>query len=233
MCASLVNRSKKSLEDWIKRIESGELLSVDRHKIEFPLVPSVVEKVAKKLGDFSDLNKRWSTSNSSNTKSRLDKNNEEWYYCHTLYRQARESWSEIPYIEISKKIMVRPDWIVGDFGCGENLLSKEITNKVYSFDYVSIDDSVVSCDITNVPLDDNSLDAAVFSLSLMGSNYTDYLKEAYRVVKSYGQIFICEPQGKWEGKESELKSVMAENGFKTIDTKITSKFIYIEGIKIG
>jgi len=42
----------------------------------------------------------------------------------------------------------RPDWIIADMGCGENLLSKEIENKVYAFDYVALEgEDVVECDI--------------------------------------------------------------------------------------
>jgi ribosomal RNA-processing protein 8 len=37
--------------------------------------------------------------------------------------------------------------------------------------------------MTNVPLEDNTLDIAIFCLSLMGTNFFDYLKEAFRVLK--------------------------------------------------
>lgn len=33
---------------------------------------------------------------------------------------------------------------------------------------------------------------AIFSLSLMGKNYLDYLKEARRVLKSLGELWIAE-----------------------------------------
>ena len=48
-----------------------------------------------------------------------------------LIQREKKGWNEIPYIEISKKLKGREDWLVADLGCGENLLSKEITNKVY------------------------------------------------------------------------------------------------------
>ena len=159
----------------------------------------------------------------------MEKRNLEWNYYHHLYREARKDWSEIPYIEISKKIKNRPDWIVADFGCGENLLSKEISNKVHSFDYIAIDDSVISCDMSSVPLEDNSVDVIVFSLSLMGSNDCDYLKEAYRVLKPFGQIFIAEPNSKWI--DGGLKEKIESVGFRCFEPCETSKFIYIDGIK--
>ena len=73
------------------------------------------------------MNKSWSVSRSENTKNRLIKDPSEWYYYHSLYAEKRKEWSEIPYIEIAKKIKERPEWIVADMGCGENLLSKELT----------------------------------------------------------------------------------------------------------
>ena len=50
-------------------------------------------------------------------------------------------------------------------GCGENLLAKEIPNKVYAFDMVACEEKVTACDISNVPLKDGAVDVVVFSLS--------------------------------------------------------------------
>lgn len=36
-----------------------------------------------------------------------------------------------------------------------------------------------------IPLDSSSVDVSVFCLSLMGTNYPSYLKEAYRVLKPW------------------------------------------------
>ena len=46
---------------------------------------------------------------------------------------------------------------------------------MHSFDHIAIDDRVVVTDMVHVPLD-----VAIFSLSLMGSNFTDYVREAHR-----------------------------------------------------
>jgi hypothetical protein len=46
----------------------------------------------------------------------------EWYLYHTLSREARKSWPERPFEKIAERIQKRPDWVVGDFGCGECLL---------------------------------------------------------------------------------------------------------------
>mgnify|MGYP000211003806 CR=1 FL=1 len=48
-------------------------------------------------------------------------------------------------------------------------------------------------DMAHVPLNDKELDVAIFCLSLMGSNFTDYLREAHRCLKFSGELHIWEP----------------------------------------
>lgn len=228
----MLEDAQKELREWVKRLESGNLITFERSELQIPLNPDLIKKEQRIHGDFSKMNQRWSVSKSKTTFERLQKNQDEWYYYHTLYSEKRKTWSEIPYIEISKKIQFRPEWIVGDFGCGENLLAKEVKNKIHAFDFVAVDDSVTACDISQVPLKDNTLDVAVFSLSLMGNNYKDYLNEAYRVLKPYGNIFVAEPAEKWLGREHELKAILEEVGFKCHKhEKNTGKFIYLDGVK--
>jgi hypothetical protein len=45
-------------------------------------------------------------------------------------------------------------------------------DQVYSFDHVAINDNVTACDMKLVPLPDDVLDVAVFSLSLMAKLYS-------------------------------------------------------------
>jgi ubiquinone/menaquinone biosynthesis C-methylase UbiE len=65
----------------------------------------------------------------------------------------------------------------------------------------------------------------------MGSNFTDYIKEAYRVLEYYGQIMIAESQNKWKGREDELIKILTDNGFSIIKNTKSSKFFYINAIK--
>lgn len=75
--------------------------------------------------------------------------------------------------------------MVADFGCGEALLAKtlEDTHTVHSFDLVAVNSHVVACDMAHVPLPDACVDVSVFCLSLMGTNFADYVIEANRVLK--------------------------------------------------
>ena len=207
----------------------------------FSLVKETIESKLNKdreyrpafLGEFSEMNKKWNTSNSKTDHKRLNADPTEWKKYHNLYTKLREAWgSDIPYKVIANELNKRPDWVVGDFGCGENLLSKEITNKVHAFDHIAIDKNVTSCDITHVPLEDNTLDVVVFSLSLMGTNYSEYFKEAHRVLKPMGVLMIAEPSTKWQDKEEDLKTKLTEAGFKLIgEIKYSERFVYIDAIK--
>jgi ribosomal RNA-processing protein 8 len=49
-----------------------------------------------------------------------------------------------------------------------------------------------------VPLKDKQLDVAIFSLSLMGTNFPDFLQEANRVLKQSGTLFIAEVLSRFE-----------------------------------
>jgi len=230
--STLVKQAQKELEEWINRISENDILTIDRQEIKIPLNPKQIEYKSKKLGDFSQLNKSWSISNSKTTQERLNLDKSEWEYYHTLYREKRKKWDEIPYLEIAKKIKERPEWIVADMGCGENLLSKEVSNKVHAFDYVAIDKDVTACDMSSIPLADQEINAIIFCLSLMGSNYLDYIKEAFRVTKPYGNIFICEPKKKVEKRLEVLKKEIESTGFKIVEVTTSSQFVYIHGIKL-
>lgn len=229
----LCSDSLQALKIWKDRVSEGKITTIERNDLVLPLRPEILEYLKPSLGDFSEMNKSWSTSRSENTKNRLIKDPSEWYYYHSLYAEKRKEWSEIPYIEIAKKIKERPEWVVADMGCGENLLSKELTNQVHAFDYVAIDKNVIACDMSSVPLNSHEVDAVVFCLSLMGSNYLDYLKEAFRIIKPYGNLFICEPKKKIDNRIEEFKKDIESVGFKIIEVNShSSKFIYFQGIKL-
>ncbi len=227
---TLFKKSQEALRDWKERIGDGKIFIIQRKDLIFPLRPEIVEQLSRTLGDFSELNRIWSISNSKTTNTKLKENPEDWYYYHTLYKERRKDWKEIPYVEIGKMI-TRKEMIVADLGCGEDLLRKEISNKVLAFDHVAINTNVKACDISKLPLENNSIDIAVFSLSLMGSNYKDYLNEAYRILKIMGVVIIAEPFQKWENREDELKEILLKIGFDKLTFKQTKQFIYITGLK--
>jgi ribosomal RNA-processing protein 8 len=95
-------------------------------------------------------------------------------------------------------------------------------------------DDVIICDMSELPISDGSVHIGVFSLSLMGSNYKDYLKEAKRVIVTGGRLFIAEPYNRWENRENgidELRLELESEGFDVIGNIITTEsFIYVDAI---
>lgn len=80
--------------------------------------------------------------------------------------------------------------VIADMGCGEAALAKAIhaSDKkskitVHSFDLVAGNKFITACDIAKVPLASSSVDIAIFCLSLMGTNFIDFLVEANRILK--------------------------------------------------
>lgn len=227
----LLDRSREALEQWIERVEDKGMLVLDRAKLTIPLPPDVREKVIVKRGDFTAINNRWSTSNSATTHERLESDPSEWYLYHTLYREARAGWLELPAEHIASHLRARPDLKVGDFGCGECLLKAALPeHEVIGLDHVAVDVSVLACDIAHTPLQDESLGAAVFSLSLMGRNWSEYLKEAHRVLRPFGLLFVAEPARRWE--EGRLERAVEECGFGMLPAYQRGDFRYIRAVKL-
>ena len=163
------NKRVKPCKHGLLAIENeGVTFALSGHNYRVPLPKETIKMIQRRFGDLSVMNSRFNTAYSRNNPWKIQESPEEWYLYHTLYREARKTWAEIPFERIAKSLKKRPDWIIGDFGCGEAKLAEILSNKVYSFDHVAINENVTACDMTQTPLEDATLDIAVFSLSLMG-----------------------------------------------------------------
>ena len=49
-----------------------------------------------------------------------------------------------------------------------------------------------------MPLESESIDVAIFCLSLMGVNWHEFIKEAYRVLRCKGKLLIAEVKSRLE-----------------------------------
>ncbi len=229
---TMFKQAREALQAWITRVENEGVTFIERSQLRVPLPKETAQIIQRRFGDLSVMNSRFNTAYSKTTHERLNENPEEWYLYHTLYREARKTWEEIPFEKIAKSLKKRPDWVIGDFGCGEAKLAEILSNKVLSFDYVAINEKVTACDITHIPLEDETLDVAVFSLSLMGLNYAEYLKEANRTLKFGGMLKVAEPINRWLDKREELLSNITNAGFLLIGEVLESnQFIYVDAIK--
>jgi superfamily II DNA or RNA helicase len=233
------------LGKWLDALRSGEYITCDKILID-PLIPDVLtddeEKRVAQYGDFRKMNMSWSQRSSESLHSILEQDDMEWRYYHDAYRKARESWTVIPYEEIIKWFDTRKGRVVGDFGCGEAQISEALKGscEVHSFDHVAYRESVVACDMKNVPLSDKVLDVAIFSLSLMGKNWEEYLDEAYRTLHLDGWMLIAEPISSSKlssnisnqlDRLNNFKDILHKKGFGRIETEVKGKFVIISCIK--
>ncbi len=164
----------------------------------------------------------------------MQRNPEEWIEYHRLYREARKGWKIIPYERMIERIeQISPRFKVGDFGCGEAKIMEVLgSDRVYSCDHVAINEKVTACDMRSVPLPDGSLDVIVFSLSLMGKNWIEYISEARRCLWNEGVLLIAETTNALtEGRLSDLRQVLRTHGFNILKQEERDVFTFIEARK--
>ena len=223
-------QAQQDVMDWLSRLETGQMNEVARTVIKIPLdgTPADVEKRVQRYGDFSKLNNRWYASDSTKTHDRLANNPEEWAHYHTLYRQLRDTWPVVPFKEEITWLQARDGYVVGDFGCGEAFIAAEAGSRhtIHSFDHVAIDKRVIACDIAHVPLEDESLDVAIFCLSLMGSNFTEYVREAHRCLVLDGHLHIWEAASYFEDVKT-FAAALAKLGFDVTAPTVEGAFVRI------
>lgn len=85
----------------------------------------------------------------------------------------------------------------------------------------------------SVPLPDRSLDIVVFSLSLMGKNWVDYIMEARRCLWEEGYLLIADTTSALtEGRLSNLRDILASQNFKITREEQIDVFTFIEAKKM-
>jgi Hypothetical methyltransferase len=131
---NLVTPQQAALEavKWLeRRLEQGDISSVVRRDLEVELTPVEIEQRVRKYGDFTRLNNQINTENSETTHKRMLRDPREWEEYHRQYREARKTWSVIPYEEIIKRIkQLSPRHQIGDFGCGEAKIMEAIGQSI-------------------------------------------------------------------------------------------------------
>lgn len=90
-----------------------------------------------------------------------------------------------------------PNWKVADLGCGDATLAAAVPQTVHSFDLVASAPGVIACNMSDLPLPNESIDVSVFCLSLMGTDYGQFLEEAARVLIGTGWLWIAEVQSRF------------------------------------
>jgi len=150
-----------------------------------------------------------------------------------MYQELREHWEVVPFEAEIRWLQKREGYEVGDFGCGEALIAKAVSDRhrVHSFDHVAIDETVTACDIAAVPLDDECLDVAIFCLALMGANSTDYLREAHRCLAVDKELHIWEPAKYFGDDPDAFREDLRRLGFDVWPPQKQGLFIYFRATK--
>ena len=208
----------KAAVNWLKRLENGEFSVVTKRRLDTRLAPVEVKKRLKKYGsDFTKLNREINVSNSDTIYKKMSANKGEmWEEYHRRLRETRKTWSVDPLDRIIEAIKKKPAWYpIGDFGCGEAFLADKFETRVRSFDVVACDSRVTACNMEKVPVKDGDIGIAVFCQSLMGKNWSNYIKEAARCLPKDGILLIAETtKSLSEPRLGNLRDVIKENGFE-------------------
>jgi ribosomal RNA-processing protein 8 len=113
-----------------------------------------------------------------------------------------------------------------DLGCGEGEFAESFAadlkhrkfktfKDVISYDLVSVKPHIQACDIAKLPLADSSIDITIFCLSLMGTNYKQFIKEAFRVLKVGGLLIISEIVSRYSSVQ-DFVAVVSNFGAKLV-----------------
>jgi ubiquinone/menaquinone biosynthesis C-methylase UbiE len=195
--------------------------SIKSTTIKIKSIEEKVNKMMKKIhkSSYQLLSKLMSSQNSLKTKEMFNNNPDLWNEYHNTRDISFKKYNNQNEIPINKIInyleKIKYKLKILDLGCGRNLIKKYFkdNNKfnIIGYDYISYNNSI-ECDISNLPDEDESIKICIYSQSLMGSNWKEYLKEGYRVLEYNGEMIIAESIERYE----IIKKYLAELNMKII-----------------
>ncbi|KAJ3284089.1 25S rRNA (adenine645-N1)-methyltransferase [Borealophlyctis nickersoniae] len=155
---------------------------------------------------------------------------------HTGFRSQVESWPTNPIdIFITYLRTKSSHTVVADMGCGEGKIAQTLHNQmtIHSFDLASPNEFVITCDISKVPLKPSTVDVVIFCLSLMGTNFMDFIREAHRIMKPKGELKIAEVVSRFPDID-RFVDALKEVGFTLVRKDDSNKmFILFDFVKDG
>ena len=174
---------------------------------------------------FRHLNQTLYTSSSSDALAMFTQSPDLFSDYHAGFsQQVKDSWPQNPVEQYKSLILTRgrihqrnskPSPLprnrkgvcnLADLGCGDAALArscqsqlKNLQLKFHNFDLHASNSLVTAADISSLPLGDRSVDVAIFCLSLMGTNWIDYVEEAWRVLRADGdgELWVSEVKSRF------------------------------------
>ena len=234
----LIISANDKMPEWINRLKNDNILTAEREELKTNLFLdiSASEEVSRQKieSELSELNRIGKITLSKTMHKKFTSKPDIWHRYHLLRNESMKTWEEIPYKYIASKIKSKKDVVV-DFGCGMNEFKLCIpNNKVLSFDHIAVDDAVIACDMRDISkhVKNESVNVCVFSLSLWGTNYHEYIKESYRILTYRGIIYIAEPLLN-NDEQQKIVCLLNDSGFDVIgEVEQRGKFSYISAIKV-
>ncbi|KAN0022293.1 hypothetical protein ACTFIU_004469 [Dictyostelium citrinum] len=180
-----------------KPISSSSSSSSSTSKSKSLKTTDLQKEMSEKLkgSRFRWLNETLYTSHSKDAFKEFSEDKSLFDQYHSGFKSQVESWPINPLdLIIDDLSSIKQRKRIADLGCGEAKLAERLQHKhtIQSFDLVAINDRVTACDISNLPLKNESIDIAVFCLSLMGTNFIDFIVEAERILVKGGLLKIAE-----------------------------------------
>ena len=194
-----LNRSKL-LRDAVESLREGiQDFTITRKKLEVEVVETKTREYSSE-SIITSTHQKASTSTSTRMHEWFSEDKSRWKDYHKVREENIKDWVENPITVIAERLNENPGQTIADLGCGMNRLKGLVKNYKawYSFDHCAVDPSVVEADCSDLHeyLEDESVDSAVFCMSLWGTNYLDSIKEAHRYLKTGGTLYVVEPKDK-------------------------------------
>lgn len=209
-----LNRSKL-LRDAVESLREGiQDFTITRKKLEVEVVETKTREYSSE-SIITSTHQKASTSTSTRMHEWFGEDKSRWKDYHKVREENLKDWVENPITVIAERLNENPGQTIADLGCGMNRLKDLVKNYKawYSFDHCAVDPSVVEADCSDLHeyLGDESVDSAVFCMSLWGTNYLDSIKEAHRYLKTGGTLYVVEPKEKVD--QSVLLGEVVQLGF--------------------
>ncbi|CAN1153543.1 Ribosomal RNA-processing protein 8 [Linum perenne] len=229
------NKQKKNDITNPKRCQTSQFVEAPKRPKQLSSSSSFLDKMKARLsgGHFRMLNEKLYTCTGGEAFNYFNEDPSLFNMYHTGYQEQMSHWPEQPVNVIIDWLKGHsPSLVVADFGCGDARLAKNVKNKVFSFDLVSNDPLVIACDMSKIPLDSSAVDVAVFCLSLMGTDYPSYLKEAHRVLEQSGWLLIAEVKSRFDpttggADPNKFLKAISELGFTSVLKDFSNKMFFL------
>ncbi|KAH3672382.1 hypothetical protein WICMUC_004218 [Wickerhamomyces mucosus] len=232
--------------------ESKPQLQLPQTKTLTPLQQKMMQKLTGSR--FRWINEQLYTISSKQALDLITKQPELFDEYHDGFKSQVLSWPENPvnvFVNQVKERLKRninapgglpghkdKSVVIADMGCGEAKFAlqvnefmqkrkgKKIDLKIHSFDLKKGNERITVADIKNVPLEDNSCNVVIFCLALMGTNFLDFINEAYRILSPRGELWIAEIKSRFNEKDGtgeEFINALKLQGFFHKNTDSTNK----------